>query len=318
MLRERLRTEIRELVPGAELVRVSPDTVPVDPRGRYLANIPAQLVAGAAPVPPGSGLTPVRVTLGLAWLLTALAAVMIGVTLHKSIELGERRRRFVSAVTHELRTPLTTFRMYSEMLAEGLVRDEEQRLEYLRTLQDESARLSAMVENVLAHARLEERVPRAGEKLTLGALLSRVMPPLTRQVEASGMTLKVESKSSDSLRVKADVEVVGQILRNLVDNATKYAGNGRQSTVHLETYFENGSLNLKVRDHGPGVPAEWSRAIFEPFDRGGRQPSDPVPGIGLGLALARGLARDLGGDLKLESPPDGGACFHLVLPAEIS
>ena len=128
------------------------------------------------------------------------------------------------------------------------------------------------------------------------------------------MTLKVESTSADSLPVKADVEGVGQILRNLVDNATKYAGNGRRPTIHLEIYLENGWLNLKVRDHGPGVPAKRSRAIFEPFDRGGRQPSDRVPGIGLGLALARGLARDMGGDLKLESPPEGGACFHLVLP----
>ena len=114
-LEERLLAEILELVPGAELIRVSPGSVPVEPRRRYLANLPAQLVAGAAPSPAAPGASSARVILGLAWLMTIGAALTIGITLHKSIELGERRKRFVSSVTHELRTPLTTFRMYSDL-----------------------------------------------------------------------------------------------------------------------------------------------------------------------------------------------------------
>jgi len=70
-----------------------------------------------------------------------------------------------------------------------------------------------------------------------------------------------------------------------------------------------------VRDHGPGVPPDDAARIFAPFERGCRDSSDPVTGVGLGLALARGLARDMGGDLTLESPPDGGACFVLEVPA---
>jgi two-component system sensor histidine kinase MprB len=69
-----------------------------------------------------------------------------------------------------------------------------------------------------------------------------------------------------------------------------------------------------VRDHGPGVPREQARRIFDPFERGGRDPADPVPGVGLGLALARTLARDMGGDLTLESPSGGGALFRVELP----
>ena len=130
------------------------------------------------------------------------------------------------------------------------------------------------------------------------------------------MTLKLDSGSTGSLPLTIDVEAVGQILSNLVDNAAKYAPNNDEASIHLRTFVENGTLNLKVRDHGPGVPTDKVRAIFKPFDRGGRDPSDPVPGIGLGLALARGLARDLGGNLTLEHPVDGGACFHLVLPIQ--
>ena len=126
----------------------------------------------------------------------------------------------------------------------------------------------------------------------------------------------VEADSAESLALEVDVGAIGQVLRNLVDNATKYAGNGKAATVHLQTAIENGSLVLRVRDHGPGIPAAETRAIFKPFDRGPQDPSGKAPGIGLGLALARGLARDMGGDLTLERPRDAGACFRLTLPIE--
>jgi len=65
------------------------------------------------------------------------------------------------------------------------------------------------------------------------------------------------------------------------------------------------------------APRERAATIFEPFDRGGRDAADPVPGVGLGLALSRDLARDRGGELTLERPRDGGACFRLELPARV-
>jgi signal transduction histidine kinase len=74
-------------------------------------------------------------------------------------------------------------------------------------------------------------------------------------------------------------------------------------------------LVLTVRDHGPGVPSEQARAIFAPFERGGRDSADPIPGVGLGLALSRGLARHMGGDLTLDAPSGRGASFRLILPS---
>jgi two-component system sensor histidine kinase KdpD len=75
-----------------------------------------------------------------------------------------------------------------------------------------------------------------------------------------------------------------------------------------------GRIEVRVRDHGPGVPPAARRRLFRPFERGARDEADPVRGLGLGLALGRGLARDLGGDLALEAPSGGGACFVLTLP----
>jgi signal transduction histidine kinase len=316
-LSERLLFEIKDLFPVAELRRATSTAATVDSPGRGLANVPVTLVT-PAPTPARAGwVTPGRAVLGLAWLAVIGAAVALGTTLRKSIDLGERRRRFVSAVTHELRTPLTTFQMYSEMLADGVVPTEEKRLEYLRTLKNEAHRLSAMVGNVLAHARLEEQSsPRHFESMTVGTLISRVRPPLERRTESSGMTLEIGSATSGSGPVAVDVEAIGQILANLVDNAAKYASGAEPATIRLEASTLNGSLVLTVRDRGPGVPREQAKAIFAPFERGGRDPSDPIPGVGLGLALSRGLARDMGGDLTLEPTNHRGALFRLVLPTK--
>ncbi|MDH3629007.1 MAG: HAMP domain-containing histidine kinase [Acidobacteriota bacterium] len=313
-LHDRLLLEIDDLFPDARLERVASNE-PTDPLGRGLANIPVKMVAAAQPVLPTTGFTAGRTALTVAWLAAIVAAIVVGATLRKSIDLGERRRRFVSAVTHELRTPLTTFQMYSEMLADGLVTTEEQRRQYLQTLKDESQRLSAMVSNVLTHARLEERGgSRQFESMTLNALLTRLKPPLERSVESTPMTLCLDVDGPDDIPLSVNAEAIGQILGNLVDNAAKYANGTTSPTIRLSAAAKNGSLVMTVRDHGPGIPREQVRVVFDPFERGGRDPADPVPGVGLGLALARGLARDLGGELTLESPSDGGARFRLELP----
>ena len=134
-----------------------------------------------------------------------------------------------------------------------------------------------------------------------------------KRVSIRGSLVKLNGAGDTPLSV--DAESIGQILGNLVDNAAKYANDTTSPTIHLGATTGNGSLVVTVRDHGPGIPREQARTIFDPFERGGRDPADPVPGVGLGLALARGLARDMGGELTLESPSDGGARFRLELPA---
>jgi signal transduction histidine kinase len=317
-LRKRLLGEIRDLFPTADLARVPASAASTDTRGLGLANIPVVLRTPHPGAVSGVGITAVRAALGLAWLAVIGAMVAVGATLRRSIDLGEKRRRFVSAVTHELRTPLTTFQMYAEMLAEGVVRTEEQRLVYLQTLKEESRRLSAMVTNVLAHAQLEERSGlRHVESHNLSSLIERVRPPLDRVAALSGMTLEIEIAGSSAEPLRVDPDAIGRILINLVDNAAKYARGGEPATISLLASAHDGSLVLTVRDHGPGVPGEQAEAIFAPFERGGRDSSDPIPGVGLGLALSRGLARDMGGDLTLDADSRRGAAFRLILPARL-
>lgn len=281
-----------------------------------LAAVPARLDARIVQSALVSGL-PMGALLWTTWGVTLLGLLVLGFTLRAAIGFGERRARFASAVTHELRTPLTTFRMYSEMLADGVVKEPKAQQEYLGTLQRESDRLARVVENVLAWSRLEEgRFASRRERHAVGDLVGGIEPMLRRRLGDARMELRIEI-DADAVDAEAstDADAVGQILFNLVDNAAKHAHAADLRTVELRVGLADDAVRVTVRDHGPGVPPAHRRGIFAPFDRGALpNSSNDVPGVGLGLPLARGLARDLGGDLVLDADVTAGACFVLTLP----
>jgi signal transduction histidine kinase len=219
-------------------------------------------------------------------------------------------------VTHELRTPLTTFRLYSEMLAQGMLPDETQRQRYLDTLRVEADRLARLVDNVLSYARLERG--RAGshrEPITLRALLDRCMERLTERAAQAGLELRTESQLELSeLTVVTDASAVEQILFNLVDNAAKYAGRCSDRVLHVTIDRDRNQVQIRVQDHGPGVSNRVERRLFQPFSKSAEDAAHTAPGVGLGLALSRRLAKELGGQLTLEKNSPSGATFLLSLP----
>lgn len=312
-LRDALLDEIDDLASDARLVPATPTPPEPSDAGTMLAAIPVALHIPLE-VPPGlPGSGPARSTLTLTWIALLGALVAAAVTLRSSIAFGENRSRFASAVTHELRTPLTTFRMYTEMLAEGMVED-AQRQTHLETLEQEAVRLSALVENVLAYARLEEgHRTRQRDAVGVDRLLDRLVPALERRAQQARVRLEVRSSVPEGVTVVTDADVVEQILFNLVDNACKYGRDESDPRVRVEASLDDDRLHVTVEDRGPGIGAKEARRVFAPFERGvyddGRK-----PGIGLGLALSRGLARDLGGELVLTSPTGRGARFDLSLP----
>lgn len=319
-LRDELLVTIRDLFPAAQLEPV--DDVGIVPaasgllESELLASIPVRLIPASLPTPAASMVTSMRVTLALTWAAVLAAIAAIAFVLRASMKISERRGRFVSAVTHELRTPMTTFCLYSQMLADGMIREEDRRREYLGTLKQESQRLARIVENVLAYARLgRKQAAKARQALEVGELLDRILPALRRRAEQGGMTLVEElAPAVHEALIPSEREGIERILVNLVDNACKYAGSAPDKRVHLAAAVSRGRVNFRVTDHGPGVPKSERRRVFAPFKRGKRDDAGPNPGLGLGLALARGLARELGGDLRLLKSPGPGASFELSLP----
>jgi signal transduction histidine kinase len=306
--------DIRDLLPSAKLEPQR--SAAADPRMQVLASLPVRLVPGSLPPGPQPQLSPIQLALLVAWGCVVAAATAVAVLLIGAVSLSERRATFVSAVTHELRTPLTTFQLYSEMLSEGMIADEEKRRSYLKTLCIEADRLSHLVENVLAYARLERgRTRGQAASIALGDLLERARDRLARRAEQAGMTLVVGAPAEAlALRVRADASAVEQILLNLVDNACKYASSASDKRIELEAGRSDGFGILRVRDHGPGISAEGRSRLFRPFSKSAREAAHSKPGVGLGLALSRRLARDMGGDLRLDEAAPDGACFVLSLP----
>lgn len=309
----RLKDEVADLLPQVKLTRLSA-AEPIK-LSRLLAAIPVQISA-PPPTVEIATLSPIRVSLLVAWSCLLLTAGAAAITLQGIITLSERRGAFVSAVTHELRTPLTTFRMYAEMLAEGMVPDAQQRQKYLNTLRVEADRLSHLVENVLQYARLERSGSgKRREPVALSALVDHCQSRLAERAEQAEMKLVVEwDEASGATTISTDLAAVEQILFNLVDNACKYAAAASDKRLHLELDVKSRFVTITVRDHGPGIASAGRRRLFQPFSKSVHEAANSAPGVGLGLALSRRLAIDLGGKLELHSPAEGGAAFVLTLP----
>ncbi|MEE9602170.1 MAG: HAMP domain-containing sensor histidine kinase, partial [Thermoguttaceae bacterium] len=308
-----LLESIEDLLPAAQLVPVLDDSRP--DHSRQLAALPLKLVPGKLPITTAGTISPIRFSLAIVWVCFLLAAAVVAVLLAGVVRLSERRASFVTAVTHELRTPLTTFQIYTEMLAEDMVSDEDQRRGYLNTLRLEAVRLTHMVENVLSYARLEGgRSDGRLETVSLRDLIERIQPRLSERAAGAGMQFVVEEDGVvEETLVHTNVSAAEQVLFNLVDNACKYAAGADDKRIHLAASSKNGTTQLTVRDHGPGISPAQRKLLFQAFSKTAHEAARTAPGIGLGLALSRRLSRDMGGDLQLDETAGEGASFVFTL-----
>lgn len=318
---------IADLLPRASLLPIATAAV-AGPLA--MVSLPFQLVAGESPVAPTITWSPTHVLLASTWAAVVAALAAAFALLFGVVRLSERRASFVSSVTHELRTPLTTFKLYSEMLAENMVPDPQRRTEYLGTLRREAERLSHLVENVLSYSRVERGSARARRQATTApALVESILPRLRERAAAANLEITVTTDpSAAETRVETDLTAVEQILFNLVDNAAKYAGahsvrsdgsvksdgsDGSNNPLELTVHRAGRHLAIALRDHGPGISPQVRRKLFRPFSKSAAEAAATQPGVGLGLALSRRLARSLGGDLRHEAITRGTR-FTLTLP----
>jgi signal transduction histidine kinase len=225
--------------------------------------------------------------------------------------LARQRSQFAASAAHELRTPLAGLRIYSDMLADGLG-DPGKAKDYAQRVADEADRLGRVVANVLSFTRLERGMLKSQPQT--GNLADVVRESVARQqpaLEATGT--KLETRIADHLpAVRFDHDAVAQILQNLLDNAEKHTRQAADRTVHVALGNENGAVKLTVRDHGPGVPSDLRRRLFEAFARG---PDEDAPaGLGLGLVLVKALAKGQGASVTYADAPGGGAQFTVSFP----
>ena len=220
----------------------------------------------------------------------------------------ESRREFVANVSHELRTPITSIRGFAEGMADGVIPPEEQP-KYLRLVADESARLSGLVDDLLALSRLErEDVAPEWSVFDINEMLRRAIIRRMDDIDRKGIDAACEPET-DPCPVRADSDRIEQVIINLLDNAIKFTPEGRKITLSSAV---NGKLaEITVTDNGPGIPAEDREKVFERFFTVDRAHTSGK-GTGLGLSISRRIMEMHGQTLKLLDS-DEGAAFRFTL-----
>ena len=272
-----------------------------------------------------AGARRLRAVGGILLLLFATAPLGASVLLWRQArrERREARRKtdFVATVSHELRTPLTSIRLHAELLAAGRVPEGEARDGAFATILSECDRLGRLIGNVLDFGRLERGDRRyAAERLDLAALARETCDAARAGLEARGGGVRFvgadeggDGPGGEPVGALADRDAVRQILLNLLDNAVKYAAAGGPAEVSARS-LADGRAELRVEDRGPGIASGDRERVFEKFFRADDAVTRETGGSGLGLSIARGLARGMGGELECRPRRGGGCAFVLTLP----
>lgn len=230
---------------------------------------------------------------------------------------AEAKSAFLAMMSHELRTPLNAIMGYTGLLADEVVGplNETQR-EQLYRVQDQARHLLSLIEELLSLTRAEGGPGELQfERVAPAALVEEALTLLEPMARRKGLTIEWHA-SPVTIPLVTDAEKVRQVLAHLLSNAVKFTTVG---LVQIETREvgegAHRAVEFIVRDTGPGIPAVDIDRIFEPFWQGARTHSQRAAGTGLGLHVARRIARLLGGDILVDSHLGDGSTFTLRLPA---
>ncbi len=227
-------------------------------------------------------------------------------------QMVERMRSdFVANASHELRTPLTTLSGFIETMQGAANKDEKARGEFLKLMKAQADRMARLIDDLLSLSRIEldEHVP-PHETVNLSAVVEQARSLLQATASANGCTLTVTMPPR--LMVKGDNGQLGQVLHNLMENALKYAGQGKDVVVSGRS--ANGIAIVSVQDNGPGIAAHHVPRLTERFYRVNVQDSRTRGGTGLGLAICKHIINRHRGRLLIESEPGHGSVFSVHIP----
>jgi two-component system OmpR family sensor kinase len=221
----------------------------------------------------------------------------------------ERLRTFIADASHELRTPLASIRGYAELFRMGAARSPGDVEKAMRRIEQESARMGALVEDLLTLARHDQLPEPVQEPVDL-VRLARDARDDTRALDPDrAVTLREDGP----VTVMGDARALRQVIANLTGNALAHTPPG--TPIDLRVARDGDDAVLEVRDHGPGLPTEDAGALFERFWRAEHGRGRGPAGSGLGLAIVAAIVAAHHGRAEARNAPGGGAAFTVRLPA---
>ncbi len=230
----------------------------------------------------------------------------------KELEKTEKiRKEFTANVSHELKTPLHTISGYAELIKEGIA-SQEDILPFAEKIYDESRRMSQLVEDVIDLNTLDSQI--AGmdcEEADLSAIAQNVADSL--RDFAAERNVEIQTECKDAV-LTGYPKLLHSIVYNLCDNAVKYNKDG--GSVNIRTGTENGSVVLRVKDTGIGIPEESLDRVFERFYRVDKSRSKTEGGTGLGLSIVKHAAAIHGGEVRIASTPGEGTEITVIFPVQ--
>lgn len=255
--------------------------------------------------------------LGVAGLSASLILVglLVTVNFNRQVRLAQQRVTFVNQVSHELRTPLTNICMYADLLAQSLELEDGskrgQMSERVAVIQGESQRLSRLISNVLQFARPDSKQQQLQQlPAQVDHIVQEVIATFQPRLDELGFKVEADLQTLEPRLVASDA--LEQILVNLISNVEKYAMAGKW--LGVKTRGSDDTVQVIVSDRGPGIPRRFRTKIFSPFVRLNDRLQDPA-GTGIGLTIARQLARKHGGDcVFIESQRGAVFCCTLAAP----
>jgi signal transduction histidine kinase len=230
----------------------------------------------------------------------------------KQRELENLRRDLIAWVSHDLQTPLTSIRAILEALSDGVVDEPEMVKRYLLTAQRDVMSLSALIDDLFQMSQLDAGgFPLHRAPASLNDLISDTLESFTQL--ARQQEIKLEGQVEAAVDpVLIDTQAIGRVLNNLISNSLRHTP--ARGEIKVQARRTGAGVEVSVSDTGEGIPAEDIPHIFERFYRSEKSRNRSKGGAGLGLAIARGIVRAHGGDLRVESEVDKGARFTFHIP----
>jgi signal transduction histidine kinase len=250
-------------------------------------------------------------TAGVVIFLITAMTFFVGRYVTRQVQLTHLKNDLIATVSHELKTPLASMRVLLDTLLDERCTDARQREDYVRLIAKENHRLSRLIENFLTFSRMERHK---------GAF--EMQPVDVREIVFAARDAVGDRFTNGQLRVdvaenlppvEGDRDALLTVLVNLLDNAHKYTKENK--LVNVRAFGENRRVTIEVSDNGIGIPRRALRRVFDRFYQVDQSLSRKTGGCGLGLAIVQFIVQSHGGEIHVQSAPNEGTTFTVLLPA---